>query len=106
MSAEALPVGGGLVTPGRGLTSAEKYERVAFTFCKLGTTGLLVWLLTPPIFVLIVAVIAVALYARAFTLGITRSKCFLRRPLLIMAVWAVIAVADAAWLVSQFARAI
>ena len=101
MSAEAPPVGGGLVTPGAGLSSAEKYERVAFTFCKLGTTGLLVWLPTPPIFVLIVAVIAVALYARAFTLGITRSKCFLRRPLLIMAVWAVIAVADAVWLVTR-----
>ena len=100
MSAEATPVGG---APRPALTSAEKYEKVAFTFCKLGTTGLLVWLLTPPIFVLIVAVIAVALYARAFTLGITRSKCFLRRPLLIMAVWAVIAVADAAWLISRAA---
>lgn len=101
MSAEAPPVHG---PPRAALTSAEKYEKVAFTFCKLGTTGLLVWLVTPPIFVLIVAVIAVALYARAFTLGITRSKCFLRRPLLIMAVWAVIAVADAAWLWGVFAR--
>lgn len=100
MSAEAPPVGVS-GSPRPALTSAEKYEKVAFTFCKLGTTGLLVWLLTPPIFVLIVAVIAVALYARAFTLGITRSKCFLRRPLLIMAVWAVIAVADAAWLIGQ-----
>lgn len=98
MSADAPPVGGSTRPP---LTSAEKYEKVAFMFCKLGTTGLLVWLLTPPIFVLIVAVIAVALYARAFALGITRSKCFLRRPLLIMAVWAVIAVADAAWLIGQ-----
>ena len=87
------------------LTSAEKYERVAFTFCKLGTTGLIVWLLTPPIFMLIVAVIAVALYARAFALGITRSKCFLRRALVIMAAWAVIVVADAAWLVPNFFRA-
>ena len=85
------------------LTSAEKYERVAFTFCKLGTTGLLVWLLTPPIFVLIVGVVAVVLYARAFALGITRSRCFLRRPLLIMAVWAAIVVADAAWLIAQVA---
>ena len=92
MSAEA---------PAAGLSSAEKYERVAFTFCKLGTTGLLVWLLTPPIFVLIVGVAAVALYARAFALGITRSKCFLRRPFLIMVVWASITLADAAWLIGQ-----
>jgi len=82
-----------------GLTSAEKYERLAFTFCKLGTTGLIAWVLTPPIFVLLVALIAVALYGRALTLGLTRSKCFLRKPALIIAFWAVVAVADAGWLV-------
>ena len=81
------------------LSSAEKYERLAFTFCKMGTVGLLAWLLTPPIFVLLVAVVAVALYGRALTLGLTRSKCFLRKPALIIAFWAVVAVADAGWLV-------
>ena len=80
------------------LSSAEKYERLAFTFCKMGTVGLLAWLLTPPIFVLIVATIAVALYGRALTLGLTRSKCFLRKPALIIAFWAVVGVADAGWL--------
>lgn len=80
------------------LTSAEKYERLAFTFCKMGTTGLLAWALTPPVFVLIVAVVAVGLYARAVTLGVTRSRCILRKPLLIMGFWAAVAVADAAWL--------
>jgi hypothetical protein len=81
------------------LTSAEKYERLAFTFCKLGTTGLIAWLLTPPVFVLLVAAVAVALYGRALTLGLTRSKCFLRKPALIIAFWAVVGLADAAWLV-------
>jgi hypothetical protein len=81
------------------LTEAEKAERLAFTFCKLGTTGLIAWLLTPPIFVLLVALIAIGLYARAVALGITRSKCVLRKPLLIMGFWAVVAVADAAWLI-------
>ena len=80
------------------LSSAEKYERLAFTFCKMGTTGLIVWLLTPPIFVLLVAAIAVGLYGRALTLGLTRSKCFLRKPALIIAFWAVVGLADAAWL--------
>ncbi len=80
------------------LTTGEKYERLAFTFCKMGTTGLLAWALTPPLFVLIVAVVAVGLYARAVTLGVTRSRCILRKPLLIMGFWAVVAVADAAWL--------
>jgi hypothetical protein len=81
------------------LSSAEKYERLAFTFCKMGTVGLLAWLLTPPIFVLIVAAVAVALYGRALTLGLTRSKCFLRKPALIIAFWAVVGVADAGWLI-------
>ena len=81
------------------LSSAEKYERLAFTFCKMGTVGLLAWLLTPPIFVLIVATIAVALYGRALALGLTRSKCFLRKPALIIAFWAVVGAADAGWLI-------
>ncbi|MDQ3879845.1 MAG: hypothetical protein M3295_02035 [Chloroflexota bacterium] len=83
------------------LTTPQKWERLAFTFCKMGTVGLMAWLLTPPIFVLLVATVAVALYARAFALGITRSRCILRRPLLIMAFWAAIAVADAAWLLTR-----
>ena len=82
-----------------GLSSAEKYERLAFTFCKMGTVGLLAWLLTPPIFVLLVSTIAVALYGRVLTLGLTRSKCFLRKPALIIAFWGVVGVADAAWLI-------
>jgi hypothetical protein len=66
----------------------------------MGTVGLLCWLLTPPIFVLLVALIAVGLYAYAVTLGITRSKCVLRKPLLIMSFWAAVAVADVLWLIS------
>jgi hypothetical protein len=81
------------------LTRAQKYERLAFTFCKMGTVGLLAWLLTPPIFVLLVAVGAIGLYGQALALGIRRSQCVLRRPLLIMGFWTVIAAADATWLV-------
>lgn len=84
-----------------GLSRAEKFERLAFTFCKMGTVGLISWLLTPPIFVLIVAGIAVALYGRALTLGLTRSRCFLRKPALIVAFWALVAVADAGWLLAR-----
>ncbi|HYO50790.1 MAG TPA: hypothetical protein VEW94_13140 [Chloroflexia bacterium] len=82
------------------LSRAEKYERLAFTFCKMGTTGLLAWLLTPPIFVLIVALISILLYGRAFTLGLTRSRCVLRKPLLIVSFWSVVVLADAAWLLA------
>ncbi len=81
------------------LSPAEKYERLAFTFCKMGTVGLMAWALTPPVFVLLVALAAIGLYGKALTLGLIRSRCFLRKPLLIMAFWSVVAVADATWLV-------
>jgi hypothetical protein len=76
------------------LTRAQKYERLAFTFCKMGTVGLLAWVLTPPIFVLLVAVGSILLYGRALALGIRRSQCILRRPLLIMGFWAAVAAGD------------
>ena len=80
------------------LTRAQKYDRLAFTFCKMGTVGLIAWLITPPVFVLIVALVAIGLYGKALALGITRSQCVLRRPLLIMGFWTVVATVDAAWL--------
>lgn len=99
MSAEAPPV-----DPVRAwlaqrppLTRAQKYERLAFTFCKMGTIGLMAWLLTPPIFVLFVAVGAIYLYGRALALGITRSQCVLRKPLLIMGFWTVVATSIVVW---------
>ena len=84
--------------PRRPLTRPEKYERLAFTFCKLGTTGLIAWALGPPLFVLLVSVAAVALYGRAITLGVSWSKCLLRRPTLIVGFWGLVAVVDAYWL--------
>ncbi len=80
------------------LTRPEKYERLAFTFCRMGTTGLIAWALTPAVFVLVVALVAIVLYARSITLGVSWSRCFLRRPTLIIGVWAAIAIADAIWL--------
>jgi hypothetical protein len=80
------------------LTRPEKYERMAFTFCRMGTIGLIAWVVTPPIFVLGVALVAIALYAKSITLGVSWSKCFLRRPTLIIGVWAGIAAADLYWL--------
>ena len=43
--------------------------------------------LGPPLFVLIVAIAAVVLYARAITLGVGWTKCFLRRPTYIVGFW-------------------
>jgi len=80
------------------LSPQEKYERLAFTFCRMGTVGLIAWALSPAVFVLAVAIVAIILYAKSITLGVSWSKCFLRRPTLIVGVWAGIALVDAVWL--------
>jgi hypothetical protein len=80
------------------LSRPEKYERMAFTFCRMGTVGLIAWAVTPAIFVLVVALVAIALYAKSITLGVSWSKCFLRRPTLIIGFWALVAAADLYWL--------
>lgn len=80
------------------LSRPEKYEKLAFTFCRLGTTGLIAWAVGPAVFVLVVAIIAIVLYARSITLGVSWSKCFLRRPTLIIGFWAVVVVLDAYWI--------
>ena len=80
------------------LTPPEKYEKLAFTFCRMGTVGLIAWAVSPAIFVLVVAIVAIVLYAKSITLGVSWSKCFLRRPTLIIGVWAAIAAADLYWL--------
>ena len=84
------------------LSRAQKYDRLAFTFCKMGTVGLVAWLVTPPVFVLLVALAAIYLYGRAVALGITRSQCVLRRPLLIMGFCVAVAAATGTWLVSRW----
>ena len=68
MSAEApgVPAGAGPVGPWsyprRVLTRPEKYERLAFTFCRMGTAGLIAWLVSPAVLVLVVAIVAIVLY--------------------------------------------
>ena len=44
-------------------------------------------MLGPPLFVLIAAIAAIVLYARAITLGVGWTKCFLRRPTYIVGFW-------------------
>jgi hypothetical protein len=80
------------------LSPPEKYERLAFTFCRMGTVGLIAWLVSPAVFVLVVAIVAIILYAKSITLGVSWSKCFLRRPTLIIGFWVVVAVLDLYWL--------
>jgi len=81
------------------LTPAQKYEKTAFTFCKLGTAGLIAWIVTPPIMVAVVGTAAIVLYGRALYHGVDRTRCILRYPRLIMGFWAAVVAADLTWLV-------
>jgi hypothetical protein len=93
----ARPVAGSLIPPA--LTpEGQRWDRIAFTFCRMGTIGLIAWALTPPVFILLVSAGVVVLYGRAFALGVRRSRCFLRRPALIAGTWAAIGALDAVWL--------
>jgi len=99
VNAATIPPVGPLAYSRPPLTRPQKYEKLAFTFCRLGTTGLIVWVLGPPLFVLIVAVVAIGLYLKSISLGVSWTKCLLRKPSLVVAFWAVVAAADAYWLV-------
>jgi hypothetical protein len=80
------------------LTPAEKAERSAFTFCKLATAGLIAWIVSPQIMVLVVGSAAILLYGRALYLGVDRTRCVLRYPRLVMGFWAAVVAADLVWL--------
>lgn len=82
----------------RPVTPQEKWERIAFTFCRMGTTGLIAWALSPAIFILLVSIASVAFYGRAVWLGVSRTRCLLRRPTLVIAFWGAVGAADAAWI--------
>jgi hypothetical protein len=87
-------------------TRAEKYERLAFGFCRLGTAGLIAWVLGPAWFVLIVATIAIGLYVKAMSVGVSWTQCLLRKPSLVIAFWGLVAVLDAYWLFALGGRAV
>ena len=102
MTTVAGHVPGGLADAGARmpLTPAQKYEKAAFTFCKLGTAGLIAWIVTPPIMVLVVGTTAIVLYGRALYHGVDRTRCILRYPRLVMGFWAAVVAADLAWLLA------
>jgi hypothetical protein len=75
-------------------TSGEKFEKVAFQFCKIATVALICGRYTLPV----AATLATALYITAFVQGKRDTRCILRYPLLIAAFWG--SVATVAWIVT------
>ena len=54
-------------------------------FCVMTTVALLAWLFGPPAIVIAMSVLGLWAYRRAIRAGLTRSRCVLRRPGLVLA---------------------
>ena len=72
-------------------TPGEKLESIAFTFCKAGTLVLLTGRFALPV----IASLAAIFFAAAYIRGKVDTRCFLRYPLLLSAIWT--AVGLGAW---------
>lgn len=53
-------------------------------FCVFTTVALLAWLLGPPVIVMAMSTLGLWAYARAVRAGLTRTRCVLRRPRLVL----------------------
>jgi len=53
-------------------------------FCVYTTVALLAWLVSPPVMVMAMSGLGLWAYARAVRAGLTRSKCLLRKPKLVL----------------------
>ena len=53
-------------------------------FCVYTTVALLAWLVSPPVMVMVMSGLGLWAYARAVRGGLTRSKCVLRNPRLVL----------------------
>jgi hypothetical protein len=54
-------------------------------FCVMTTVALLAWLFGPPAIVVAMSALGLWAYRRAIRAGLTRSRCVLRRPWLVLA---------------------
>lgn len=64
-------------------TTGEKYEGIAFTFCKAATIALIAGRFTLPV----AAGLASVFYVLAYAKGKQDTRCVLRLPLLIAGLW-------------------
>ena len=54
-------------------------------FCVYTTVALLAWIVSPPVMVMAMSGLGLWAYSRAVRAGLTRSKCVLRNPKLVLA---------------------
>jgi len=78
------------------LERGARYESLGFTWCKIGSIALIA--VFPKFALFLASSLAIYYYARALMLGVTRSCCILRHPLVIIGFWMLVLAADLAWI--------
>ena len=78
------------------LERGAHFEKLGFTWCKIGSIALIA--IFPKAALLLAASLAIYYYARAYMLGVDRSCCVLRHPLVIIGFWALAIVGDLVWI--------
>lgn len=72
--------------------------------CVYTTIALLAWLVSPPVMLMAMSALGIAGYVRAMRAGLTRSKCVLREPRLVLVYLGGAFVAGAAATIVRLAR--
>jgi len=73
-------------------------------YCVYTTVALLAWLVSPPVMVMAMSGLGLAAYWRAVRGGLTRSKCVLRNPRLVLLYLATVFTGGAVGLVLEISR--
>ena len=72
--------------------------------CVYTTIALLAWIVSAPVMMMAMSALGLVGYARAMRAGLTRSKCVLRRPRLVLFYLGTVFAAGAAAIVVRFVR--
>ena len=72
--------------------------------CVYTTIALLAWIVSAPVMMMAMSALGLVAYARAMRDGLTRSKCVLRKPKLVLFYLSTVFVAGAAAIVMRITR--
>ena len=75
-------------------------------FCVYTTVALLAWIVSPPVMVMAMSGLGLWAYSRAVRAGLTRSKCVLRKPKLVLLYLVTVFAACAVGLGFEIARVV
>jgi hypothetical protein len=75
-------------------------------FCVYTTVALLAWVVSPPVMVMAMSGLGLWAYSRAVRGGLTRSKCVLRNPKLVLFYLGTVFTAGAVGLAFEIARVV